>query len=352
MVWRVLVSCLVSVFCFHASAAESESFHIGGWSGGAYTSDRTGEFTHCAISAAYRSGISVVFVIDPKLQWSMGFVNKRWALGKGSTYDVSYQIDRGPIVNAKALAIGTDMVRIRLLDSSKLFEDFQKGYELAVMTQGQTFRFSLTDSSAALSRALSCAIRNAPGASASTTNPFAGRNANNDPFGRSATQTLSDPVTAPFHADAVAFAANLLSVAGVPGYRILSRDELSEGLQPYDAVWVAGDVAGTVKVVAAKDASTADEIATIVVALGSSRCKGKFASARLPSADGSGSVRIKSACQTAESTTQDENIIVARRGGGHYNLGIFSIGQEVIPELVSGTSGKLLDATLRLGKPQ
>jgi hypothetical protein len=42
------------------------SIKIGQWLGGAYTDDKTGAFTHCAVGAAYQNGLQ--FMISQNVQ--------------------------------------------------------------------------------------------------------------------------------------------------------------------------------------------------------------------------------------------------------------------------------------------
>ena len=347
---RVVLAYLMVLMPTLAGSAEIERFLIGAWSGGAYTSDRSGQFSHCAISASYRSGISAFFFIDPQMQWSMAFSNAAWSLDKGATYDVSYQIDQGPVVSAKAVAIKPDLVRVELLDSAKLFKDFQIGYQLSVVTRGETFRFVLTNSSQALQRALSCVVRYAGTGKTNSSNPFKEPHKSN-PFGGHESKATREGAPR-YQADTVAFAANLLAVAGVRGYRILKREEVPESMSMYEAVWVATDVAGTVKFIDPKDAASAEELSTIVLAIAAAGCKGKFATARLPTNDGTGSVHIRSACRSDATATHTDNIIVPRRGGGFFNLAVFALGEDLASEAVAGASGKLLDAALLEAKSQ
>ena len=37
---------------------------VGNWKGGAFTNDRTGEFSHCGATAMYQNGIYFVVMID------------------------------------------------------------------------------------------------------------------------------------------------------------------------------------------------------------------------------------------------------------------------------------------------
>jgi hypothetical protein len=57
-----LATVLASTWAFSVVRAGTiETWNMAGWSAGAYTDDRTGAFSHCAMSASYRSGITMFF---------------------------------------------------------------------------------------------------------------------------------------------------------------------------------------------------------------------------------------------------------------------------------------------------
>src|SRR4029450_13096846 len=56
------------------------SIKVGLWQGGAFTSDGTGSFTHCAAGATYNSGIYFMVVVNSQLQWSLAFMYPSWRL--------------------------------------------------------------------------------------------------------------------------------------------------------------------------------------------------------------------------------------------------------------------------------
>ena len=58
-----------------APAATMRNFKVGSWDAGAYSNDTTRQFTHCAATATYANGISVLFSINRDFHWSMGFAH-------------------------------------------------------------------------------------------------------------------------------------------------------------------------------------------------------------------------------------------------------------------------------------
>lgn len=53
---------------------------VGNWKGGAFTSDATGAFSHCAVNAGYRNGTRMFTSITGDLKWLIGFAHPNWKL--------------------------------------------------------------------------------------------------------------------------------------------------------------------------------------------------------------------------------------------------------------------------------
>jgi hypothetical protein len=61
MVWRFLFAILASLSLSVPALAKGplRTVSVGNWSGGSFTNDRTGDFSHCAASATYRHGTNL-----------------------------------------------------------------------------------------------------------------------------------------------------------------------------------------------------------------------------------------------------------------------------------------------------
>src|SRR5262245_42105457 len=106
------------------SSAQAEllrNFQVANWFVGVYSSEGSKTFHHCAASAKYNSGISVLFSINRDYRWSMGFAHPQWRLTNGQRYDVAFSIDGGTPIFAKANAYLGNAVEVFLADSSELF---------------------------------------------------------------------------------------------------------------------------------------------------------------------------------------------------------------------------------------
>ena len=78
------------------AAGPIRAFQAGLWSGGAYTDNRTGDFTHCSAGVAYDSGINMFVLVTGGYRWWLGFINPQWDFAPIAKMPVELQFDGGP----------------------------------------------------------------------------------------------------------------------------------------------------------------------------------------------------------------------------------------------------------------
>ncbi|MEM7429488.1 MAG: hypothetical protein AAF441_25730 [Pseudomonadota bacterium] len=160
---RRSVAALAVTFALAASAGTASAEKIanvnsGSWKGGAYTNNATGQFSHCAANARYKSGIALFFSVTRKRQWSMGFANSHWELSPGNKYPVRFQVDSGPILKGVAMAKTQKMVQVHLPANNRLFRHFKVGGTLKVAAGSKVMRFNLNGTNRMLSKLYRCAV--------------------------------------------------------------------------------------------------------------------------------------------------------------------------------------------------
>lgn len=168
--------------CAPAIAEQISEFNVGNWRGGGYTHTKTGDFSHCAASADYKNGVTLVFAIHRDLTWSLGLANDNWKLTEGDTYAVQYQIDRSSIYDGTATVIAPNQVKVPLPGDDALFGRFRRGRMLTIDAANQTMNFSLKHTSKMLGTLFECAQywrhkyqkpKSNPLSGDSSSNPFA-----------------------------------------------------------------------------------------------------------------------------------------------------------------------------------
>ena len=174
----VLGGCLVSL---QASAEQISQFKIGNWSGGGYTHTETGDFSHCAASADYKSGITLIFAINRDLTWAMVLANENWKLTAGDTYTVQYRVDRGSRYEGTATVVAPNQVKVPLPGDDALFNKFRRGTILTVDAANQTMHFQLNQTSRMLAALFDCAKYWRDRYQKPQSNPFGDGNSSN-PF--------------------------------------------------------------------------------------------------------------------------------------------------------------------------
>lgn len=141
--------CLLS-----GAAAAAGDFTSGAWNGRAYFRD--GQFSHCAMSARYRSGVLMLFSITRSYNLNMGFAEDSWDLPLGRNFQVTYRVDRMATVSAPGRVLNSKQFVIDLPDRHRIFDQFRRGHRLYMEIPGKTFTMSLAGTGKALNRLLAC----------------------------------------------------------------------------------------------------------------------------------------------------------------------------------------------------
>ena len=140
----------------NASAAKLKSLEYGQWKGGIYVNDETGRFSHCVVSASYKSGIRLLFSVTRGQQWSMGFAKDNWKLDVGETYPILYQVDKRKVQKGQAKARGKSLAVVSLPPKAVIFNQMRRGRMLRVKAGEDILSFRLTGTNRVLSALLKC----------------------------------------------------------------------------------------------------------------------------------------------------------------------------------------------------
>ncbi len=133
------------------------NIHVGNWNGGAYTSDSDGSFSHCAASANYKSGVTVL-VSQNHAGWLLGFAHPAWQLSKGETFPVDVTFDGQAQFHFFGTAANQTVVTM-IFPPGPAMEQFRKAHLMAVVGKGQVFQFDLTATGQLLPTIANCYSR-------------------------------------------------------------------------------------------------------------------------------------------------------------------------------------------------
>jgi S1-C subfamily serine protease len=131
------------------------SIKIGFWTGGAYTDDKTGAFSHCAAAAPYLSNIGVIISQNISDQWNIGFVSPSFQLTAGETFPIEATFDGQAHLRLFGTAASPQVV-IAPLPSDALL---RKSHLLVVEAKGATFQFQLKHVDRVVSTVASCVTK-------------------------------------------------------------------------------------------------------------------------------------------------------------------------------------------------
>jgi hypothetical protein len=308
------------VTCFSAMAAHAAGplrpFQLGLWSGGAWTNDQTGTFSHCAASAGYNSGIALLVMIDRSFGWGLGFTSQTWNLAPNTQFPVELRFDGGPIINLAAIALQTKLLAVKMPNNSRLINTFRFALQMTAAAQGQSALFNLTTTSKLLPQLGDCvrtslALENG--------RPFGAPQAGADPR---PPDTTANP-TQDARLEETQLATNFLLAARLPGAQLLARADVPVQLASYGAVWRAEGAVGAVKIFPPQPRLTGLDLASQVIAGDAQSCKGKFASARYSElVDNDVVVRAVTSCSESEHQTEVQYFIAPHPKGGFVSFSV------------------------------
>ena len=122
--------------CHPADAAGPyRPFQIGLWSGGAYTDDRTGAFSHCSAGVVYDSGLNLFVVDTAGHGWWLGFTDPHWSLTANASLPVKLRFDGRAPVDAIAAIPNSQLLLVPMPDDSHLIETFKHSSQMTVNAQ-------------------------------------------------------------------------------------------------------------------------------------------------------------------------------------------------------------------------
>src|SRR5581483_5897905 len=140
----LLVSCLLqaAIVSIAQAAGPFGTINVGGWKGGAYSNDNTGEFSHCAAASTFGSGISLIVGHNARDAWLLSFASPNFRLNKGQTVPIDVVFDGQEQAKLFATANNNNMVTAIL--PPNVARSFQKASLMVAVAGRTTMQFNLT----------------------------------------------------------------------------------------------------------------------------------------------------------------------------------------------------------------
>jgi S1-C subfamily serine protease len=134
------------------------SIHVGAWSGGAFTDDSTGAFSHCAAQTGYASGITLMVGQNAAGNWLLGFSHPSWQFLKGETFPLDVTFDGQ--AQYRLFVTGVSPILITgILPNNAAIERFRRSNLMVATAKGHTFQFTLKSTGQLLPVIANCAAK-------------------------------------------------------------------------------------------------------------------------------------------------------------------------------------------------
>jgi hypothetical protein len=282
-----------------ARAEAIRTFKVSSWSAGAYRSATTKRFSHCVASAPYDNGATLLFSVDRNYNWSVAFRLPDASLIPDQTVKLELSIDDAAPTLVVGSALTEDLINVRLSPTTDIFNRFRLGSTLKFIARDVRYKFSLTDTARLLPALVDCVN--------TSLNPI--------PM-----QTAIPPtarVAEDYRAEATTLLANLLSLAGVPNFKIELTPREAIGTKA-EAYWSAGPLQGALLVLRERGIDSPADVAPIVIGFGARLCKGSFLSGALPAEEDGAMARAFTRCESDKGAITAYYITLSRPGGGYY----------------------------------
>ena len=134
-------------------------FQVGLWSGGAYTDDRNGAFSHCSAGVVYDSGVSLFVVSTEAHGWWLGFASLNWSLTPSTGIPVKLQFDGRPAVEIAATIADRQLLLVPMPEETRLIGTFWQSSKIDLVAQQLSFSLRLVATSGLASELANCVHR-------------------------------------------------------------------------------------------------------------------------------------------------------------------------------------------------
>jgi S1-C subfamily serine protease len=118
------------------------TIHIGSWAGGAYTSETTGAFSHCAAAEASGSGGTLTLTESTDRLWQVGFADPSLNMPKGATFPIDVTFDGQAPFHVMGAAATAILVTAALPEPA--MRQFRKSHSMVLHGTNHSFQFPLS----------------------------------------------------------------------------------------------------------------------------------------------------------------------------------------------------------------
>lgn len=132
------------------------SIRVGHWTGGAYTDEQTGAFSHCGAGASYQHGVFFIVGMDTSGGWSMAFTHDAWRLTPGDSFPIDLTFDGRAQFRIFAAARNATLITSMLGRNPALVQEMSKAAMMSASVKGTVIQFDLAGSAQMLPAVANC----------------------------------------------------------------------------------------------------------------------------------------------------------------------------------------------------
>ena len=118
------------------------NIHVGNWTGGAFTNDSNGAFSHCGATASYGNGVILVVGQNVSNSWLLGFASPAFHLNRGASVPIDVTFDGQ--TQARLFATATSGIMATAILPPNVAHAFQKASLMVAVSGGTVLNFNLT----------------------------------------------------------------------------------------------------------------------------------------------------------------------------------------------------------------
>lgn len=133
-------------------------FGFGNWQGAAYYQIESGSFTHCGVSAGYKSGDTLLFSVTSGATVNVAVASPNIPFRAGHEIPVSIIVDNRQPFYGRAIVRSDGMAALEIFDTDRALTAFRKGYTMVVEGGGLRGVYDLKGTYRALDLVRSCAV--------------------------------------------------------------------------------------------------------------------------------------------------------------------------------------------------
>jgi hypothetical protein len=297
---------------------------VGNWTGGAWTNDTTGAFSHCSAGAPYLSGIYFMVALDASGGWTLGFAHQFWQLQPNEAFPIDLTFDGQAQFHVFGAAMTNNFVRVPMPVTSALMAQFRKSATMTALAKGQLFQFKLDSTSQLLPTLANCVasikangLAHAGDFSAKPAPKTTIASAPPPAVGGSLKVDSGPPTSPDLQIEAIEIASNFILKTALHSPKVLTRAETPLEIVSTGAAWRSDEATGFVRIVPPQNNVKGLDVAAAVVANDAKDCKGKFASGRMSElVDSDVIFRGFASCEDSEGARVAQYFIVPRDRGG------------------------------------